>query len=307
MRRFVAVLSATLVLALGQNAAAFDNDFDYSKLGVPGAAVPERAADPFAQERFARFVGDLAMAIAPSPSAPMYTLGGAAFELAFTTDVALVNPTQTFNDGNAREVWPTIGARPSALVMPTVHLRKGLPFSLQAGTSISYITGSSMAVSSFDLKWALLEGLQWWPSIGVRAFGSVLVNSGPMLLVLGGWDIGGDYRFPIAGSLEAVLYGGYQRMGFNASTGNIDFVPENEDPRNPSADDRVFAELPFGNVFAPISQIQRAYFGFQLRHKGLVFGADAVSASGNYPTAGGSDSRVDVRSWRFSAKLGVVF
>lgn len=314
MRGIIAALAAIGVLVAGPSAlAALDYDFDYSKLGVHGKPIerfgdfPGLPSDPFAQERFARFVGDLAMAIAPNPATPMYTIGDAAFELSLTTDVALISPKQVFSDGKERTVWPTVGAAPSALVLPTLNLRKGLPFSFEAGTSFSYLAGSSMMAASFDLKWALLEGLQWWPSIGVRAFGTLLVNSGELMMGLGGWDVGADYRIPIGGSLELILLGGYQRMGVAAATSNIDMVPEHEDLNQPSRDDRTFDELSFGNVFDPTTQIQRYYFGLQFKHRALLVGANAVYGHANFPISSGSEVKAEHKAWRLSAKLGVVF
>lgn len=310
-RLAVALLCLSAIGFVPRASVAFPNDFELHRLGWPDASttVNGRALeqDPFAQERFARFASDLALAIAPLPAIHA-SLGDAGFELTLSGDIAFVNPSQTFSDGQERAVWPT-ERQPmtGALFIPTLHLRKGLPFSLEAGASVGYLSFSQMVATTAQVKWALFEGFQWWPDVAVRAFATALVGSSPLTLVVGGWDAGMTYRFPLAGGAEGAVHLGFQQLGMNASTGNIDFDPGNEDPQNPSADDTVFREMPYGRVFSPATRFNRFYFGAQVRAGVLVVGLDAAHSSGDNPISEGAAVTARVEQWKMAARLGVTF
>lgn len=306
-----ALLCAALAAMAPATSRAFDNDFDLSKLGNPetiivnGEALP---GDPLAQERFARFVGDLALAIAPLPAGLHSSLGEAGFELSLSGDVALRTPRQTLADGQASDVWPTESPAGGALFLPTLHLRKGLPFSFEIGTDFTYVMTSQMVVSSVSVKWAFLEGFQWWPDLAVRGFGTVLLGSGPLNLVVGGWDLGASYRFPILGGAEGGVYAGFQQIGVNATTTNIDFSPATENPDQPTGDDGVFASLPFGsNPLAPKTGFTRIYFGAQVRLGVLVIGADFATASGDNLIGERHSGRFKSDQWKLAGRMGVLF
>lgn len=313
MRRLVCALVFSACLAVPTTAFAFDNDLELHKLGTPNAlmgATPALEKDPWAQERFARFVSEFALALAPMPADLNATVGDAGFSIAFTPQVAFVHGRQNFSDGAMRDVWPIEGELTDnkALFLPTLHLRKGLPFSLQVATDVTYISFSTMVAMSASVRWAIVEGFQWLPDVSVGAFVSTVLGTGPLSLVSGGWDVGSSYRFPIAGAAEGGVYVGYQRMGLSATTGNIDFNPASEDEANPFADDSVFEPLPFGPVFNPKTQFNRVYFGAQIRHRVLVVGIDAVSGWGsNAVSDSPSAMMVDASVFKLTGRLGVTF
>jgi hypothetical protein len=333
--RVVAVaLTAALTLCLPAAAAAYDNDLALWKLGAPdelSSANPVVHLDPLAQEKFARFASELALAIAPQPVSPANSLGDAGFEITFSADLAMIHPLQALSGKNAQGVpvtdsagkaitsggvWPLeqyadMAKAPASatLFIPTLHFRKGLPFSLEADASFGYITLSHMSTAGAALKWAVVEGFQWWPDIAARAFATVLLGSGPLTLVVTGWDVGGGYRFPLFGDAEVSLYGGFQMLGVNASTHNIDFDPQHENARDPTSDDTVFSELSLGSPLSPTTAFARGYFGLRVRKGVLVVGADASDATGTNVIGKGSDYKVSVQTglWKASAYMGVQF
>lgn len=315
MRRFAgALLGVAAVMGAPQDALAFDNDFNLSKLGPPetlqtrdGSEVRLIEADPLAQERFARFASELALAIAPLPAGLMSTVGDGAFDLSISGDFAFIQGSQVFSGGTTSHVWPTEKPPPGALFLPTLHMRKGLPFSLEIGADFGYLAFSSMVATTASVKWALVEGFQWWPDIGVRAFATALIGSGPMTLVVGGWDVGGSYRFPLWGGAEAGVYGGYQHIGMDATTTHIDFAPDYEDERDPMSDKSVFKQLSFGPLYHPATRFSRVYFGAQVRSGMMVLGVDAATASGTNKIADDETSTYSVAVWRLGLRAGVHF
>lgn len=308
MRRLACALVWSACLAVPQAARAFDNDLELHKLGYPAVGGPVEF-DAFAQERFARFASEFALATAPMPADLAASLGDAGFSIGLTPQMAFVHGKQIFSDGLERDVWPTEtpSAQSKTLFLPTLHLRKGLPFSLELGTDISYIAFSGMVAMNASVKWAIVEGFQWIPDLSVRAFGGSVLGTGPFNIVTGGWDVGASYRFPLAGSSEAGLTVGYQRMGLNATTGNIDFRPGEEDADNPTNDDNVFQKLEFGPIFSPTTGFHRIYFGGQVRFRVLVLGIDGVWATGNNPIHTGATTSVEASVLKLAARLGIWF
>ncbi len=312
-----AVVGGALVVA-SLPARAFDNDLQLYKLGSPdnlSVGDHQIPKDPFAQERFARFVSDFALALAPMPSGLAASLGSAGFAASFTSDLAFIHPTEIFSDGQSKEVWPTEKAAGSTLFLPTIHLRKGLPFGLEVGTDFTYVTFSAMVAATGTLKWALLEGFLYVPEVSVKAFATTVLGTGALNLVIGGWDAGASERLPLWGGAELGLYAGYQRIGLNAETNNIDFDPTREDPTNPTSDDSVFQQLAFGPVLNPTTAFTRLYFGAEVRTGLLVVGVDGAYASGTnriYSLAAGSavpadDPTIATDLFKLALRLGVQF
>lgn len=310
MQGVVGVLVVAVLSAVPLRAGAYDNDLQMYRLGNPeilpvvGEAI---AADPLSQERFARFALDFAMATSPLPGSLIASVGDAAFSLSFSGDLAFRSVEQTLSDGSKSRVWPTEGTPSGVLFLPTLRLRKGLPFSLEVGGDVAYLTDSSMVATTGVVKWAIFEGFQWLPDVGLRAFVTTVLGTGPFNLVSGGWDIGGSYRLPLAGGAEAALYGGYQRVGVNASTNNIDFRPGNEDAAQPTNDDNVFKELPIGSVWNPTTSFSRLYFGAEVRFDVLVVGLDGASASGSNFTGGAASREFESSLFKLALRAGVTF
>lgn len=292
-------------------ARAFANDPVLSDLGAPyerRSLDAVRAMDPLAQERFARFVTELALSVSPLPAGLASSVGAAGFELSFSGDLAFINSSQKFSTGDVSDVWTTEEKQTGALFVPTLHFRKGLPLSLEVGTDVTYVSFSQMMAASGSVKWSLFEGFQWWPELAVRVFATVLIGAPALNLASGGWDVGGSYRVPLAGGAELGLYGGYQRIGVSASTNSIDFIPGTEDPQRPATDDAVFSPLSFGsNLVEPQTAFGRIYFGAQVRVGVLVVGLDAGVATGQNRITGGHDVKYDTRLWKGGLRAGVLF
>lgn len=310
MRRVVGALPFLLIAGLAQPAQAYDEDFELSRLGNPDRLATQEpiAADPLAQERFARFASDFALALAPLPGASIASVGDAGFSLTFSADIAFRSTEQQLSGGGPSErVWPTEANSQSALFLPTLKLRKGLPFSLELGADVAYIANSSMVATTGVVKWSLFEGFQWLPDVGVRGFVTTVLGTGPLNLVVGGWDIGGSYRLPLAGGAEATLYGGFQRIGLNASTNNIDFRPMQEDQSAPTSDDTVFKELPIDKWYDPTTVFGRWYFGAQVRFAMLLLGVDGATGSGRNRISANSDTFVETSAFKLALRAGVQF
>jgi hypothetical protein len=212
-------LVAVGLLLWGAASLADPYDLRVYKLGNPtqGAAT----YDPGANGRFAAFARSLAAGLTSVDLAPPESLGHSAF--AVTAELSMVQfqqsglaiPTQRLND-------QTPGVDGS-LLLPSIHVRKGLPWSFEVGARFAWIEKSSMAAATGEVKWALNEGLLYLPDLGLRGYATRLLNSEDFSLTATGLDLGIGKKFAIGGMLTLSPYAGWNLVWVGASSNTIDF------------------------------------------------------------------------------------
>jgi hypothetical protein len=236
--------SLGLVLLVSSSAAVaqgFSNDFQISKLGNP---QPDGTmADPRANGNFRVFARQFAAVITSANGAPPDTLGHSGFAFALTT---------TYYDLQGGSM-PTVGAFRGPRILPGVHVRKGLPASIEIGARASWIPESRMGIGGLELKWAVLEGFAVLPDLAVRGFISKLINSRDFDLTAGGLDLGIGKQFAIAGMVTLTPYGGWSLTFVGASTSNVDFRPTRS---LAEADTELFRDY---FVFSSLQAIQNSH------------------------------------------------
>jgi hypothetical protein len=225
--------------------------------------------DPLAQTRFARYATTLGLMFAPSVLEPAATTGEAGFEIGFTGKVAFPRL--------APSEWPTaateaVTAPPTAVFLPTLSLRKGLGGSFELGMSVSMLGGSQIFGIGLEARWAPLEGIDFAPDLALRIYGTRLVGTQELDLAVGGGDVLLSKSFGIAGMVKLQPFVQYGIAMVNATTGVIDFHPQSEDIRDPTADDGVFRTI---NFFQ--NRYARLAFGFR-----LVAGVAVLGVEGSY-------------------------
>jgi hypothetical protein len=324
---------AALLLLFSATAAAqsdFPNDVQLFRLGHPEALTsdstkgapcpgsttqicyPTEPGDPTAQTRFAQLAAELGLAAIPRILAPAESLGDAGFELSASFDLAFVNGNEvrTRSDGTvARDgptIWVTEGATPpNVLLIPTLRMRKGLPFSAEVGLDIGYILFTQAIPATLSFKIAALEGFKFVPDVAVRGFATHVIGERDLDLTMGGLDVSVSKSFGIAGMFNITPYLGWNSVWMHASSGPVDFKPTAEIPALPSDDDSVFYEVNFGTA-----RFDRFFGGLRLVSYVLVvtLGADYSFASGIYDgTPAGAGGRFEVGQLGVSGKLGVDF
>lgn len=260
------VLGAVL---LGGAALADPYDFKLAQLGNPYAGGTN--ADPLANARFRAVMKQWAAAISGINLAPPETLGHAAF--AFSVDLQVVDfgaPPQT---SSTPVTFPTTGEFKGPLLIPSVHVRKGLPWSFELGGRVGWIEKSRMGVGTVELKWAVNEGFTFLPDIGVRGHVSKILNTRDFDLTVGGLDLGIGKQFAIGGMVTLTPYIGWNLAFVGASTGNIDFNPsrtlaEADAPQQ-------FRDIYiFDSMGAGLNTHNRFYGGFRFIGGALQVGAE---------------------------------
>jgi len=216
---------------LAATALADSGDFQLYKLGHPASA-------PTANANFRIFANQLAAAISSFNGAPPETLGHSAFNIAFEYQVAQVDNTAAY--------WPTSGSNSKYLLMPSLHVRKGLGFSVELGSRVSYLQASRMAAATVELKWSLNEGFKYFPDLGVRGYGTHLFGTRDFSLTTAGLDIGLGHQFAVGGMVTLTPYAGWNLQYVATTSSVIDFRPDRplaEAVQDPTADTSVFSSV----------------------------------------------------------------
>jgi len=285
MRRALALLAATLALSAAPAGAGEPLDVDLARLGPPtrevwGASLgcdfvagglpdcdAQQAGDAElmagdARVRFGRLATDLAMAFTSNLGQLASTTGYNGFqldlELAYTgvsaealgtTPNPASFPEATY--GGPRPYWTTRAEQPSGLLVPSIHVRKGLPYSFELGGRFSYLAQSSYFAAQLEAKWAFVEGYKRYPDVALRvAWTKVL---GPAELNLSTTELGllASKRFGVGAVASLTPYLALRLTRLDASTRPLayraDFQttnPPTADPTPPEEADLWYAAFP---------------------------------------------------------------
>lgn len=214
MGRLCRLASLSVVLA-SSAAVADDNDFRIYRLGNPD--VGEANYNPAANANFRGFVRELGAAISSVNLMPPETLGHAAFSVSAELSVVSLD-TDAFD-------FPSDRPNNGTLLIPALHVRKGLPFSLEVGGRGAWLDKSHMVALTGELKWALNEGFAYLPDVGVRGHLTRLLGTRDFQVTTAGADFGIGKQFAIGGMLTLTPYAGWDLVFVGASASNVDFDP----------------------------------------------------------------------------------
>lgn len=167
---------------------------------VCGQADPNRAL-------FESMVKDLGQVMAPPLVAPSETLGQAGFAVSLVPSVSFIPSDEAHWQHGVEDEDP-----PSAMFVPNLTVRKGLPFSFEIAGTMSHISGSDMFTVGSHIKWALNEGFYLFPDFAVRGTVNTVVGSRDLQMITAGWDASISKAFPVAGVMSLTPYAGYQQL-----------------------------------------------------------------------------------------------
>jgi hypothetical protein len=215
-----------LILALGVLApsAARAARYDISLLGLGDPATKA------AQDRFKALSGELALVLAPRPMQPGETLGLSGFEVSVANSWSSISSGQAYWQGQPGSPileGASAGKQvPGGLWTPTLHIRKGLPFSTEIGVQATYLSFSSLYMIGAEAKVAIHESyFRWFPSLAVRAAVGRLMGSSELDLLTLEADAVASLPFGVAGVARVTPYLGYGQMGVHANSYVLDRTP----------------------------------------------------------------------------------
>jgi hypothetical protein len=261
---------------LGSGATLADPyDLQLYKLGNPQMGGAGYNAN--ANARFKQFSMQLAGALNSVSLMPPESLGYSGFAVAAEIGVAPIQQSKVF--------IPTRSTFEGPLLMPGIHVRKGLPYSIEIGGKLAWIENSGMMAATLEVRWAFLEGFAHLPDASVRGHITRLVNSRELNLTTGGIDLTVGKRLPVGGTVNFTPYAGYNLAFVAANSTTVDFNPT----RDPNTSQTSTANaLTDTGVFNPVYPGQgvtnRFYIGIQ-----FGVGPFRLGAEGSVTVLGASD------------------
>jgi hypothetical protein len=261
------ILASICCLLVAPAAVADPYDFRISDLGNP--LLGGFNFQPAADANFRVFARQLGAALTSVNLSPPETLGHSGF--AFSAEVS------TVFFGNQTVKLPTENRDfRGPMLIPSIHVRKGLPFSFEIGARGAWIEKSRMGAGTLEFKWAVNEGFTYLPDISVRGNITKLLNSRDFDITAGGFDLGVGKQFAIGGMVTLTPYVGWNLVFVGASSGNVDFKPgrslAESDTTNPKSQfENIYV---FDTVDAFDNSHNRFYGGFRFIGGVVIVGAE---------------------------------
>ncbi|MBF5044713.1 hypothetical protein FGE12_20095 [Aggregicoccus sp. 17bor-14] len=292
----VARLSRAVALAalLGGAASAHadPNDLRIYKLGNP-------ATEPSANGDFQAFARTFGAALSSVNLMPPETLGHAGFSVNGELTVARISSSTPL---------PTEGRSPTTVLMPSLHVRKGLPFSVELGARSTWVEKSGMAAFTGEVKVAITEGFTYLPDVGARLHATRLLGNRDFSLTTGGLDVGVGKQFPIGGMVTLTPYGGLDLMGVAASANNVNFRPDRPGGDTLGPDAALADRASYAPIGLTDHLMPRIYGGARFIGGVLQLGAEvSFTQVGSVATGVGTESRSVPGVLTFNTTLGLDF
>lgn len=293
MSRFIFCLCA-----IASVSSADPYDFRLYKLGNP---ICGRLSDPSlgctaeggtgytpkANGNFRVFARQLAAAMSSVTLMPPETLGHAGF--AFSAEVSFVQISED-PEGAGGIVFPTQKAEhcepgmcantgwrngvSSPVLIPSLHIRKGLPYSFELGARMGWLEKSRMFTGTLELKWAINEGFTYLPDIAVGGRITKLINSRDFDVTTGGLDVSVGKQFALAGMVTLTPYAGWNLMFVGATSNPVDFDPQRTLPDSEQPSDEFRDIYVFDSVQSSANTHNRFYGGLRFISAPFMLGGE---------------------------------
>ncbi len=130
--------------------------------GVPVARAVEIQLSGIAQDEFRDFTEEAGLMISYLPLSPAEPLGILGFDVGLeTTFVDIHNDKSYWTDA-------TDSDPPSTILIPKLHVQKGLPFGVDVGAVYSKISQLNLSLAGAEIKWAAIAGNAALPAVALR-------------------------------------------------------------------------------------------------------------------------------------------
>ena len=196
--------------------------FAFVVLALAVLAAPARAANDLdnigalTQPQFRLLSEDLGAALSYKPVLPAEPLGVVGFDIGLELTVVNLENSGVFDVA-------TLTGAPSTLVIPKVHVHKGLPFGIDIGAFLATVPDSNINNWGAELRYAILKGGAATPAVAVRASYSALEGVDELKLNTTGLDISISKGFTFL-----TPYAGIGTVWVNSSPQDIATLTEEE-------------------------------------------------------------------------------
>ncbi len=268
--------TALAVFLAGAGALADSNDLRLYQLGNPvGGGF--RFTDQ-AQGNFRVFARELGAALTSTNLTPPETLGSAGFSVSAAASVVWLKRGEFLfpTEGAKRASDAGTAIQNGSVLIPSVHIRKGLPYSFEIGLRTAWIEKSRMFAPTVEGRWALNEGFSYLPDFAIRGHASKLFNARDLDLTTAGLDLSLGKEFALGGVVTLTPYAGWNVVWVGAQTNTIDFRPERTQEE---ATRTQLAQLQDTGSFETLSLTNNRHNRF---YGGLRFIAGALQIGGEF-------------------------
>ncbi len=114
----------------------------------------------FSQAKFRSFSEDLGSALSYKAITPPTPLGVTGFDIGLEASSTKVQNSQLWIDAT--------GSSMSNVVVPKLHIYKGLPLNIDIGAFYSAVPSTNIKLYGGELRYAILEGGMALPAVGIR-------------------------------------------------------------------------------------------------------------------------------------------
>jgi hypothetical protein len=312
MRRLALLAAAVLAVAAAPAVRAEPLDVDLSRLGAPdpnvwtsiaqvsGKSLSAADAAQLAKDsrtRFAILSTELALALSSAVLQPASTTGhsGFAVDLEVASMTVHSDPvgvsTAGASLGFTNQVWPTQSTQPSQLYMPSVHVRKAFPWSIEMGGRLIYLSSSNAYAAQAEGKWAICEGFDNLPDFAVRGAYTHLFGVPEWSLSSTDVDLMLSKRFAMMGVTSLTPYAAARFTWVSASSERLDFAPARggasptpptgtpSSPWDTASTQAAFPTFKIG-VYRTTVGVKFTAYSVALGLEGTYFGGASSSSSG---------------------------
>jgi hypothetical protein len=113
------------------------------------------------QDEFKDFSEEAGLALSYFPLSPAESLGVLGFDIGAEVTAANIREDRSY--------WTKITEdAPSQIILPKLHVQKGLPFGFDIGAVYSKVPQSNVSMVGGELKWAFISGNAVWPAVAIR-------------------------------------------------------------------------------------------------------------------------------------------
>ena len=223
---------------------------------------------------YERFMAEYAFGLSPKLMAPASTLGYSGFYMGLEGSLT---PTPNGGDSNDKRWYKGVGPldeSPGVMFVPSVHVRKGLPWSMELGGTINYLAESELVGLGADVKWSIFEGYRHGfrgvlPDVAARGSVVRVLGQSDIDMTIIGVDASMSYPFGIGGMLSLTPYVGWQYLWTLIRTEPLTY-------REDMPDDSVVYHPPEGTdwdttgLSGPNLERMKLFLGFVLQYELLV-------------------------------------
>jgi hypothetical protein len=116
----------------------------------------------YGQTDFRSLSKEIGLAVAVIPMEPAAPMGIFGFDIGVEASVVSIHNNDPF--------WSLVtnGSAPSSLIIPRLHINKGLPANIDIGLVYSSVPNSNISLIGGELKFAILEGSVATPAVALR-------------------------------------------------------------------------------------------------------------------------------------------